>query len=97
MMKGTKAVAGMNIKRLMFGICVAFVLLGAFAGVASARWYVEEGELVHAVEDETVIPFYNNIITPHRMLFGRMIDKDCLLYTSPSPRDRQKSRMPSSA
>ena len=25
------------------------------------------------------------------------IDDDCLLYTSPSPRDRQKSRMPSSA
>ena len=25
------------------------------------------------------------------------ICKDCLLYTSPSPRDRQKSRMPSSA
>ena len=24
-------------------------------------------------------------------------DPDCLLYTSPSPRDRQKSRMPSSA
>ena len=24
-------------------------------------------------------------------------DKVCLLYTSPSPRDRQKSRMPSSA
>ena len=27
---------------------------------------------------------------PHHLL-------DCLLYTSPSPRDRQKSRMPSSA
>ena len=25
------------------------------------------------------------------------VDKTCLLYTSPSPRDRQKSRMPSSA
>ena len=25
------------------------------------------------------------------------VDGDCLLYTSPSPRDRQKSRMPSSA
>ena len=25
------------------------------------------------------------------------IDLGCLLYTSPSPRDRQKSRMPSSA
>ena len=28
-------------------------------------------------------------------LFARI--GDCLLYTSPSPRDRQKSRMPSSA
>ena len=36
---------------------------------------------------------------------GRTVEKfvglenfqDCLLYTSPSPRDRQKSRMPSSA
>ena len=26
-----------------------------------------------------------------------MNDQTCLLYTSPSPRDRQKSRMPSSA
>jgi hypothetical protein len=25
------------------------------------------------------------------------LKNDCLLYTSPSPRDRQKSRMPSSA
>ena len=32
---------------------------------------------------------------------GKVIDLEladiCLLYTSPSPRDRQKSRMPSSA
>ena len=27
----------------------------------------------------------------------RLYMRDCLLYTSPSPRDRQKSRMPSSA
>ena len=27
----------------------------------------------------------------------RQLAKNCLLYTSPSPRDRQKSRMPSSA
>ena len=26
-----------------------------------------------------------------------MLTSTCLLYTSPSPRDRQKSRMPSSA
>ena len=28
---------------------------------------------------------------------GRYWSEGCLLYTSPSPRDRQKSRMPSSA
>ena len=26
-----------------------------------------------------------------------LMNKDCLLYTSPSPRDRTRSRMPSSA
>ena len=31
------------------------------------------------------------------VLHGVIVSKDCLLYTSPSPRDRQKSRMPSSA
>ena len=30
-------------------------------------------------------------------LFCQQQDLACLLYTSPSPRDRQKSRMPSSA
>ena len=38
---------------------------------------------------------------PHRIISrssGRpTISRTCLLYTSPSPRDRQKSRMPSSA
>ena len=38
-----------------------------------------------------------------RMTFQNQLDRNpgdplgCLLYTSPSPRDRQKSRMPSSA
>ena len=32
-----------------------------------------------------------------RNLFTKAAGKSCLLYTSPSPRDRQKSRMPSSA
>ena len=35
----------------------------------------------------------------HGQRFHNLYDEmiDCLLYTSPSPRDRQKSRMPSSA
>ena len=36
----------------------------------------------------------HNIDFPHN---GAYLCTDCLLYTSPSPRDRQKSRMPSSA
>ena len=36
---------------------------------------------------------------PHQTDFGNIFPrhKDCLLYTSPSPRDRTRSRMPSSA
>jgi uncharacterized protein YbbC (DUF1343 family) len=34
---------------------------------------------------------------PVYSLYGRHRTPACLLYTSPSPRDRQKSRMPSSA
>ena len=38
-------------------------------------------------------------ITNSRLVrsFYSLNPQDCLLYTSPSPRDRQKSRMPSSA
>ena len=39
------------------------------------------------------------VIPPFMHLDVNVIDqiKDCLLYTSPSPRDRTRSRMPSSA
>ena len=39
------------------------------------------------------------VITAIRANGGAILEKTipCLLYTSPSPRDRQKSRMPSSA
>ena len=44
--------------------------------------------------------FFNNLNEDDYSVlkdFGGPEWKDCLLYTSPSPRDRQKSRMPSSA
>ena len=34
---------------------------------------------------------------PMKVAISDEVFNDCLLYTSPSPRDRQKSRMPSSA
>ena len=38
-------------------------------------------------------------LTPNRQVDGllRFVNSTCLLYTSPSPRDRTRSRMPSSA
>ena len=39
------------------------------------------------------------VIGDHQKALDKIFEehKACLLYTSPSPRDRQKSRMPSSA
>ena len=34
---------------------------------------------------------------PRKFYFEQQIHEDCLLYTSPSPRDKRQSRMPSSA
>ena len=43
------------------------------------------GSIIELTRSGMVIPKINKVL------------KTCLLYTSPSPRDRQKSRMPSSA
>jgi len=70
-----------DIKYLVFGICVAFVLLCAFAGagvalVSAATGHVGEWESVHVAVDATMMPFYSDTLTPHRMPSGRMIDED---------------------
>ena len=66
--------------------------------------------LVKIVEQAERLGFDSTVIADH-VVFPVQIESsypytvggnfpggwDCLLYTSPSPRDRQKSRMPSSA
>jgi len=72
-----------NTKHLVFSVCVAFVLLGAFAGGTSATtWYVEEGGSFQAAGDEAAMPFYSDIISPHRMPSDRLIDEneECLAH-----------------
>ena len=44
---------------------------------------------------ETIV--YTNNSPDQLEYLWLQLDQNCLLYTSPSPRDRQKSRMPSSA
>ena len=51
------------------------------------------GISVRRVEDITEA-LWGNKVSPSTI---SELNKNCLLYTSPSPRDRQKSRMPSSA
>ena len=46
------------------------------------------------VEDSEFITLFDTL---GPVCLGPVLFKGCLLYTSPSPRDRQKSRMPSSA
>ena len=56
---------------------------------------VEAGE-----EHKEDCPLYNKPTEEIRFVNFKQLSKlnvGCLLYTSPSPRDRQKSRMPSSA
>ena len=57
-------------------------------------------EAIFGVAEETVEeqPMMEQTINiPKATKDTVVISKTCLLYTSPSPRDRQKSRMPSSA
>ena len=49
----------------------------------------------------TIIPYFfmdlSRLAIKHPGKFNAYLDYICLLYTSPSPRDRTRSRMPSSA
>ena len=67
----------------------------------AAKIYVAESD---DAENYLITPFVDVLesliesASPAAVLIPATADgKDCLLYTSPSPRDRQKSRMPSSA
>ena len=53
-------------------------------------------ELVQLYDQDYALSQIGRLIPDQFLDFGDEF-WDCLLYTSPSPRDRQKSRMPSSA
>ena len=59
----------------------------------------EASKGISQVSNENNVPIIFGVLTTDTMqqALERAGIKNCLLYTSPSPRDRQKSRMPSSA
>ena len=75
--------AGMTLRELTLLPLIVGTVLGIIFGASSLYLVLKVGLTVSASIPVAVIS-----ITLFRL---------CLLYTSPSPRDRQKSRMPSSA
>ena len=67
---------------------------GAYTAVGTYD-HQELIQLVVALSQETKVAVPDLVKAFGRYLFTKF--STCLLYTSPSPRDRQKSRMPSSA
>ena len=96
-----------------FGILDPFKIIQAFenqvAEFFGAKYAISTDCCTHALEMCLREIADNNtpVVVPSRTYWSvpMMVTKlnlplqfkDCLLYTSPSPRDRQKSRMPSSA
>ena len=75
-----------------------------FSNLQEANSDPEESATITAVTKEGVeTSCADGSVSLAMMIFdtnsiaGHLQDFTCLLYTSPSPRDRQKSRMPSSA
>ena len=71
-------------KAVMNGCQIAVDEINAAGGINGAQVQFKFEDDV--ADGETAVNAYNSLM-----------DWGCLLYTSPSPRDRQKSRMPSSA
>ena len=83
------------------GILVAMPLVGMAAALIAWGWLVDRaGEKVVLVAGSVgaaVTLAAALFVDSFAFLAALLLITGCLLYTSPSPRDRQKSRMPSSA
>ena len=87
---------------IVFGICLYYFKSKSTNKII--KFFVYEGIGVGTVSFFIILPlviisYVQILIDFHLALlfFTFQIPIICLLYTSPSPRDRQKSRMPSSA
>ena len=63
--------------------------------LSKAKVLEEIDELIEAIEENTNKTHEAADVFYHLLMY--LEANDCLLYTSPSPRDRTRSRMPSSA
>ena len=64
---------------------------------AASDVYKRQKSVSKEVEGRNEIAQVGSISANNDKAIGNLIADACLLYTSPSPRDRTRSRMPSSA
>ena len=74
-----------NLMILQMSLVVAMAVIGGLENFAAAA--------IGAI----IIQFLLELLRESFVIGGVEVDMTCLLYTSPSPRDRSLSRMPSSA
>ena len=74
-------------------LAVAFHSAGAAAVMASDINKAGVQAVAAEIKSEGIV----TDVTNEEDIIRLIKESNCLLYTSPSPRDRQKSRMPSSA
>ena len=77
-------------KKLLSVVFGLAVLVGFSMTSANAKTLKCQTVLNTKADEVKMLKDFTDTVT-------ELTDGSCLLYTSPSPRDRQKSRMPSSA
>ena len=76
----------------------AIQLLKAWGASVTTTCSTDNIEFVRQLGADVIVSYrQENFVEILRHDYDVVLDTTCLLYTSPSPRDRQKSRMPSSA
>ena len=90
-LKGTLVGAGLTLQWNERGLMVTDLVTGAPADLGGVR----VGDRLLRIDGRSVASM--PVSEASRRIRGEEGTQVCLLYTSPSPRDRQKSRMPSSA
>ena len=79
---------GIFLFAVLLGFPIAFTLMAMGLGFGYYA-YFDPTKMEHFFDNRIFQLFVQNTYT--------VMDNNCLLYTSPSPRDRSLSRMPSSA
>ena len=72
------------------------LLLIIAVGCSPQKKGEKSGSAMQAIDDATITTLMGSITADMPGADTRLLE-NCLLYTSPSPRDRTRSRMPSSA